>query len=183
MGNPSPVSKLKKTTTPSKTSHRHAPSSSATLPGSLDRLGKQDVASPERGSNGAGKSVASSAASPGGGGGGSGEKGIQSPAVKDIRVIRRRSRSSLGGTDDFLQLGIDFNQGNPPADEKKITGPPVEEKKHPFLLARGMLLPSRNVTHCCFLLRNLLMLFGNLKVTPLALNRDINWSLLFHLIN
>jgi hypothetical protein len=153
MGNPSPGSKLKKTTTPSKTttSHRHPPSSSATLPGSL---GKQDVASPERGSNGAGKSVASSTASPGGGGG-SGEKGIQSPAVKDIRVIRRRSRSSLGGTDDFVQLGIDFNQGNPPADEKKITGPPVEEKKHPFLLARGMLLPSRNVTHCCFLLRNL----------------------------
>jgi hypothetical protein len=156
MGNPSPGSKLKKTTTPSKTttSHRHPPSSSAILPGSLDRLGKQDVASPERGSNGAGKSVASSTASPGGGGG-SGEKGIQSPAVKDIRVIRRRSRSSLGGTDDFVQLGIDFNQGNPPADEKKITGPPVEEKKHPFLLARGMLLPSRNVTHCCFLLRNL----------------------------
>ncbi|CAM6033697.1 unnamed protein product [Sphagnum compactum] len=137
MGNPSPGSKLKKTTTPSKTttSHRHPPSSSATLPGSLDRLGKQDVASPEKGSNGAGKSVASSTAGPGGGGG-SGEKGTQSPAVKDVRVIRRRSRSSLGGTDDFVQLGIDFNQGNPPADEK-VTGPPVEEKKHPFLLARG----------------------------------------------
>jgi len=137
MGNPSPGSKLKKTTTPPpKTIHRRAPSVTSL---SLDHSIGKDVASPEK-SNGAGRSVASTPSSAGG----SGEKGI-SPAVKDSK-LRRRIRSSLGGSEDFV-LGDDFNNaGTPPAEEKRITSPaeekkstppPMEEKKHPFLLARG----------------------------------------------
>ncbi len=139
MGNPSPGSKLKKTTTPPpKTIHRRAPS--VTSP-SLDHSIGKDVASPEK-SNGAGRSVASTPSLAGG----SGEKGI-SPAAKDSK-LRRRIRSSLGGSEDFV-LGDDFNNaGIPPAEEKRITSPaeekkstppPMEEKKHPFLLARGMI--------------------------------------------
>ncbi|CAM6026229.1 unnamed protein product [Sphagnum balticum] len=137
MGNPSPGSKLKKTTTPPpKMIHRRAPSVTSL---SLDHSIGKDVASPEK-SNGAGRSVASTPSSAGG----SGEKGI-SPAAKDSK-LRRRIRSSLGGSEDFV-LGDDFNNaGTPPAEEKRITSPaeekkstppPMEEKKHPFLLARG----------------------------------------------
>ncbi|CAK9226635.1 unnamed protein product [Sphagnum troendelagicum] len=136
MGNPSPGSKLKKTTTPPpKTIHRRAPLVTSL---SLDHSIGKDVASPEK-SNGAGRSVASTPSSAGG----SGEKGI-SPAAKDSK-LRRRIRSSLGGSEDFV-LGDDFNNAGTPAEEKRITSPaeekkstppPMEEKKHPFLLARG----------------------------------------------
>jgi hypothetical protein len=107
---------------------------------SLDHSIGKDVASPEK-SNGAGRSVASTPSSAGG----SGEKGI-SPAAKDSK-LRRRIRSSLGGSEDFV-LGDDLLAGTPPAEEKRITSPaeekkstppPMEEKKHPFLLARGMI--------------------------------------------
>jgi hypothetical protein len=107
---------------------------------SLDHSIGKDVASPEK-SNGAGRSVASTPSSAGG----SGEKGI-SPAAKDSK-LRRRIRSSLGGSEDFV-LGDDFNNAGTPAEEKRITSPaeekkstppPMEEKKHPFLLARGMI--------------------------------------------
>jgi hypothetical protein len=138
MGNPSPGSKLKKTTTPPpKTIHRRAPLVTSL---SLDHSIGKDVASPEK-SNGAGRSVASTPSSAGG----SGEKGI-SPAAKDSK-LRRRIRSSLGGSEDFV-LGDDFNNAGTPAEEKRITSPaeekkstppPMEEKKHPFLLARGMI--------------------------------------------
>ncbi|CAM6043237.1 unnamed protein product [Sphagnum compactum] len=164
MGNPSsPSSELQKKTTvvtPSKRSHRHhhyhrrAPSVTSLSPGDNTQgkgvAASSSSSSPERTNNGAARSGASSnnnTPSPGAGGGGSGEKGNNSmlpaagAATKDGKVVRRRSRSSLGGADEFVR-GIDFNAAaaaTPPAAEdnkKTIISPTVEEKKHPFLLAR-----------------------------------------------